>query len=30
MKKVGFVYDDIFLKHEMPVGHPESPKRLSQ
>jgi len=28
MKKVGFVYDDIFLKHETPVGHPESPERL--
>lgn len=28
MKKVGFIYDDIFLKHEMPSGHPESPKRL--
>ena len=28
MKKVGFVYDDIFLKHEMPAGHPESPERL--
>lgn len=28
MKKVGFVYDDIFLKHEMPPGHPESPMRL--
>lgn len=28
MKKVGFVYDDIFLKHETPVGHPESPQRL--
>ncbi len=28
MKKVGFVYDDIFLKHEMPSGHPESPQRL--
>jgi len=28
MKKVGFVYDDIFLKHEMPAGHPESPQRL--
>jgi acetoin utilization deacetylase AcuC-like enzyme len=28
MKKVGFVYDDIFLKHEMPAGHPESPNRL--
>jgi acetoin utilization deacetylase AcuC-like enzyme len=28
MKKVGFVYDDIFLNHEMPPGHPESPQRL--
>jgi acetoin utilization deacetylase AcuC-like enzyme len=28
MRKVGFVYDEIFLKHEMPDGHPESPKRL--
>jgi acetoin utilization deacetylase AcuC-like enzyme len=28
MKKLGFVYDDIFLKHEMPIGHPESSKRL--
>jgi acetoin utilization deacetylase AcuC-like enzyme len=28
MKKVGFAYDDIFLKHEMPAGHPESPQRL--
>jgi acetoin utilization deacetylase AcuC-like enzyme len=28
MKKVGFLYDDIFLKHEMPLGHPESPQRL--
>jgi len=28
MKKVGFIYDDIFLKHEMPSGHPESSKRL--
>jgi acetoin utilization deacetylase AcuC-like enzyme len=28
MKKVGFVYDDIFLKHKMPPGHPESPERL--
>ena len=28
MKKVGFVYDDIFLKHEMPAGHPESSQRL--
>ena len=28
MKKVGFLYDDIFLKHEMPIGHPESADRL--
>jgi len=28
MKKVGFLYDDVFLKHEMPPGHPESPQRL--
>jgi acetoin utilization deacetylase AcuC-like enzyme len=28
MKKVGFVFDDIFLKHAMPPGHPESPQRL--
>ncbi|MEW6052989.1 MAG: histone deacetylase [Nitrospirota bacterium] len=28
MKKVGFLYDNIFLKHEMPPGHPESPQRL--
>lgn len=28
MKKVGFIYDGIFLKHEMPTGHPESPQRL--
>jgi acetoin utilization deacetylase AcuC-like enzyme len=30
MKKVGFLYDDIFLSHTMPPGHPESPKRLEQ
>ncbi|MEW6570606.1 MAG: histone deacetylase [Nitrospirota bacterium] len=30
MKKVGFIYDDIFLKHEMPPGHPESPARLQK
>jgi len=30
MKKVGFIYDDIFLLHEMPSGHPESPQRLIQ
>jgi acetoin utilization deacetylase AcuC-like enzyme len=29
MKKVGFLYDDIFLLHEMPPGHPESIHRLS-
>jgi acetoin utilization deacetylase AcuC-like enzyme len=28
MKKVGFLYDDIFLLHEMPPGHPESKERL--
>ena len=28
MKKVGFVYDDVFLQHEMPPGHPESKDRL--
>jgi acetoin utilization deacetylase AcuC-like enzyme len=28
MKKVGFIYDDIFLLHEMPEGHPESKDRL--
>jgi acetoin utilization deacetylase AcuC-like enzyme len=29
MKKVGFVYDDIFLKHETPEWHPESKERLA-
>jgi acetoin utilization deacetylase AcuC-like enzyme len=28
MKKVGFIYDDIFLLHETPAGHPESKDRL--
>ncbi|TAN43168.1 MAG: histone deacetylase [Nitrospirae bacterium] len=28
MKKVGFLYDDIFLEHQMPPGHPESGDRL--
>ncbi len=28
MKKVGFLYDDIFLKHETPMGHPENKERL--
>lgn len=28
MKKVGYIYDDIFLEHRMPPGHPESTDRL--
>lgn len=28
MKKVGFLYDDIFLGHETPAGHPERKERL--
>lgn len=28
MKKVGYIYDDVFLLHEMPLGHPESKDRL--
>lgn len=28
MKKVGYLYDDISLLHEMPSGHPESAERL--
>ena len=28
MKRVGFVYDDIFLKHETPERHPENRDRL--
>jgi acetoin utilization deacetylase AcuC-like enzyme len=28
VKKVGFLYDEVFLKHEMPPGHPESYQRL--
>jgi len=28
MKKIGFIYDDIFLRHETPPGHPESKERL--
>lgn len=28
VKRVGFFYDDVFLKHETPTGHPESPRRL--
>jgi acetoin utilization deacetylase AcuC-like enzyme len=26
--KVSFVYDDLFLQHKPPVGHPERPDRL--
>ena len=28
MKKVGFAYDEVFLRHEPPVWHPDSPDRL--
>ena len=28
MKKAGFIYDDVFLKHEAPHGHPERGGRL--
>lgn len=28
MKKVGFIYDDIFLRHETPKWHPECKERL--
>ncbi len=28
MKRTGFIYDDIFLEHQVPPGHPESPERL--
>lgn len=28
MKKTGFVYDDIYLRHKTPYSHPESPERL--
>lgn len=28
MQKVGFVYDDIFLKHKTPQRHPETGERL--
>ncbi|MDI6800675.1 MAG: histone deacetylase [Thermodesulfovibrionales bacterium] len=28
MHKVGFIYDDIFLKHETPQWHPETSERL--
>lgn len=29
MKKVGYYYDDIYLEHENPPGHPESESRLT-
>lgn len=28
MKRVGFVYDDVFLRHETPKWHPECKERL--
>ncbi|MBI1811619.1 MAG: hypothetical protein HYR78_06800, partial [Nitrospirae bacterium] len=28
MKKVGLIYDDIFLAHETPQWHPECKERL--
>lgn len=28
MKRVGFIYDDIFLQHKTPEGHPECKERL--
>jgi Deacetylases, including yeast histone deacetylase and acetoin utilization protein len=27
-KKIAFIYDDIFLKHDTPEDHPESKDRL--
>ncbi len=29
MKKVGFIYDDVFLRHEPPPWHPERKDRLT-
>ena len=29
MKKVGIIYDDVLLRHEPPVWHPDSPARLT-
>lgn len=29
MMPVGLIYDDVYLSHKMPIGHPESDKRLS-
>lgn len=28
MNKIGFIYDDVFLRHDTPPGHPESKDRL--
>lgn len=28
MRRVGYIYDDIYLKHDTGKGHPESPDRL--
>ena len=28
IQKVGFVYDDVFLRHRPPAWHPDSPDRL--
>jgi acetoin utilization deacetylase AcuC-like enzyme len=28
MQKVGFIYDEVFLRHEPPAWHPDSPDRL--
>jgi len=28
MRKVGYIYDEIYLKHDTGEGHPESPQRL--
>jgi len=28
MSKVGFVYDDVYLRHKAPPGHPENEQRL--
>lgn len=29
MKKVGFIYDDVFLRHEPPQWHPDTRERLT-
>jgi acetoin utilization deacetylase AcuC-like enzyme len=29
MRRIGFVYDRLFLEHRTPAGHPERPERLS-